>query len=212
MSKVVAQPGEEGRIECQLSGSPANKIEWFKDNKLLKEEDGVKFELTDDTCALVIPNVAPSDSGGYRCVATNDSGSSTTTAELAVEAPESILKPEVDSITFGAVVPENTDDITEPEMAPLFTEEAQEGAVTVLDGGNVRLEAKIGGIPTPVVEWFKDETPVDVGEHFVKIVDGDRYCLDIVHVSPSDSGTYKCVGANHLGTVTRVYSLDIEGE
>lgn len=101
--------------------------------------------------------------------------------------------------------------VTEPEMAPTFTEEAQDGSVTVLDGGNVRLEARIGGVPSPVVEWFKEDTPVDIGEHFVNIVDGDRHCLDIVHVSPSDSGTYKCVGTNHLGTVTRVYSLDIEG-
>lgn len=134
---------------------------------------------------LTVKDVTPEDSGTYKCVATNP---------------------------LGEAVSECTVNITEPEMAPTFTEEAQDGSVTVLDGGNVRLEARIGGVPSPVVEWFKEDTPVDIGEHFVNIVDGDRHCLDIVHVSPSDSGTYKCVGTNHLGTVTRVYSLDIEGE
>lgn len=197
LSNVQVVPGEDARLECQLGGgSPANKIEWFKDDKLLKEKDGLKFELTDDVCALLIPKASPHDCGVYQCVATNDSGSSTTTAELSIPEP----------------VSESKADVTETEMPPVFTEEAQDGSVTVLDGGNVRLEARIGGVPTPVVEWFKDETPVDIGEHFVKIVDGDRHCLDIVHVSPGDSGTYKCVGTNHLGTVTRVYSLDIEGK
>ena len=171
---------------------------------------------------MLIPNVTPDDSGVYQCVATNDSGSITTTAELSVGEPDSKLEPElqpsiesqVESMpsSFQETIPEPNVDATESEMAPVFTEEAQDGSVTVLDGGNVRLEARIGGVPTPVVEWFKDETPVDISEHFVKIVDGDRHCLDIVHVSPSDSGTYTCVGTNHLGTVTRVYSLDIEGE
>lgn len=208
LSNFAVIAGEEAHLECQLGGSPASKVEWFKNNKPLMESNGVKFRLKDDVCALHIASVTSDDGGVYQCVATNDSGAATTTAELSVVKPDSNLE-----IGLESIVAKNKIGIleNEREMPPIFTEEAQDGSVTVLDGGNVRLEARIGGVPTPVVEWFKDETPVDTGEHYVKIVDGDRHCLDIIHVSPDDSGTYKCIGSNHLGTVTRVYSLDIEG-
>ena len=211
MNNVEAQPGEKACLKCQLGGSPAaSKVEWFKNNEPLKESDSIKFELTDDVCVLNIQDVGPSDSGVYRCVATNDSGSSATTAELSVQEPD--LQPTLDEAPITRKEAEPEVNAAEEEKAPVFTEEVQDGSVTVLDGGNVRLEARIGGVPPPEVEWFKNDTPVQPGEHFVEIVDGDRHCLDIVHVSPSDSGTYKCVGTNHLGTVTRVYSLDIEGK
>lgn len=275
--------GSEARLECQVGGTPPPKIEWYKGNDIVEEGDEIKVQLADDLCALVIPNVNNVHQGVYRCVATNDYGSTTTTADLLVTAPDSppVFKKELQdvAVSIGNDIrlevgirgkPEPTvewfkndeliedqgrnvivdkddeseqymlavEDVTrgdsgsykcvaknalgeatcvcqvvvgEEEMAPVFIEEAQDGSVTVLDGGNVRLEARIGGAPAPRVEWFKDEEPVVAGEHFVKMADGDRHCLDIVHVSPQDSGTYKCVGTNNLGTITRIYSLDIEG-
>ena len=275
--------GSEARLECQVGGSPPPTVQWYRGSELLLENDDLKVELTDDICVLVVRKVNADDQGVYRCVATNEYGSTTTTAELLVYKPDyppvfkrelqdiSIFqgkdlrlevevegKPEVtvewyvndeliedqgrhvivdkddeselhvlavediargDSGTYKCVAKNALGEavsacqvaVGEKEMAPVFMEGAKDGSVTVLDGGNVRLEARIGGVPAPVVEWFKDEKPVPSGDHFVKMVEGDRHCLDIVHVSPQDSGTYKCVGKNNLGTITRIYSLDIEG-
>lgn len=271
-------------MECQVGGTPPPKIQWYRDNKIVEEDEEMKVELTDDLCALVIPNVNSDHQGLYRCVATNDYGSTTTTAELLVNELDSppVFQQELQDVTISVgndvqldvgikgkpevtvewfkndvlvedegryiivdkdnesglytlAVEEVTrddsgqykcvarNDLGEAtsvckvvvkenlEIAPVFIEEAQDGSVTVLDGGNVRLEARIGGAPAPVVEWFKNEEPLALGEHFVKMADGDRHYLDIVHVSPDDSGTYKCVGTNNLGTIMRIYSLDIEG-
>ena len=275
--------GSEARLECQVGGTPPPKIEWYKGNEIVEEDDKLKIRLADDLCALVIPNVNSEHQGVYRCVATNDYGSTTTTADLLVTKPDSppVFKEELQDVAAsigndlrlkvgirgkpeatvewfknderiedqGRYVIVDKDDeselyvlavedvtpddsgsykcvaknalgeatcvcrvvVGEEGTAPVFIEEAQDGSVTVLDGGNVRLEARIGGAPAPLVEWFKDEESIVAGEHFVKMVNGDRHCLDIVHVSPKDSGTYKCVGTNNLGTITRIYSLDIEG-
>ena len=208
VNDVEVKPGNEARLEFHLGGSPVSKVEWFKNKKPLKVGDDIKYELTDDSCVLFIPNACPNDSGEYRCMVTNDSGSSTSTVQLHVK--ESTV--DCTQVTPEETLPEMADTYSRDELAPMFKEEAQDGSVTGLAGGNVRLEARIGGVPTPIVEWYKDDTPIDIGERFVKVVDNDRYCLEIAHVSPSDSGKYKCVGSNHLGIVTRVYNLDIDGK
>ena len=59
-------------IHCKVRGNPAPKVEWRHNDKKLVP--GRKYQMTDDG-ALIIKSLWSSDSGEYKCVATNIFGS-----------------------------------------------------------------------------------------------------------------------------------------
>ena len=77
-------------------------------------------------------------------------------------------------------------------MPPYITEEPKDNYVNV--GNRVTLQCKAGGIPDPVVTWFKDGEalggPQAVGENYT-----------IMEMTPEQRGVYHCQAENDRGTV-----------
>jgi len=87
---LVIQKTREGlqaTFTCLPYGNPFPKIKWLKDGVELTS-DNEKFtmvHLEDGTQQLTVKNCTPNDEGYYRCVASNDFGTSSTKADLIVE-------------------------------------------------------------------------------------------------------------------------------
>lgn len=78
-------------------------------------------------------------------------------------------------------------------------------------GDNVSMVVNTGRLPSPVIAWFKDEEPVVSSSHLEISQDPDHSKLIVHHVTPEDSGTYKCVATSVMGTITKKFLLNIEG-
>lgn len=80
------QDGYPVSFDCVVRGQPMPSVRWFKDGKLLEEDD--HYMINEDQQGghqLIITAVVPADMGVYRCLAENSMGVSSTKAELRVD-------------------------------------------------------------------------------------------------------------------------------
>lgn len=74
-------------FDCVVVGKPPPTVRWYKDGKLLEENDHYMINEDQEGChQLIITTVLPSDMGVYRCTAENSSGIAATKAELRVDS------------------------------------------------------------------------------------------------------------------------------
>ncbi|XP_069115422.1 roundabout homolog 2-like isoform X5 [Argopecten irradians] len=77
---------EVGFLRCEASGLPEPRVQWFKDSNPIKSDPRI-MKLNSGT--LQISDLRESDSGTYTCKATSETGETTWSAVLQVEAPSS---------------------------------------------------------------------------------------------------------------------------
>uniref|UniRef100_A0A3P9NPW4 Ig-like domain-containing protein n=1 Tax=Poecilia reticulata TaxID=8081 RepID=A0A3P9NPW4_POERE len=76
-----------GRRPLTIGYSPPPTVRWYKDGKLLEENDHYMINEDQEGChQLIITSVLPTDMGVYRCTAENSSGIAATKAELRVDS------------------------------------------------------------------------------------------------------------------------------
>lgn len=74
-------------FDCVVIGKPPPTVRWYKDGKLLEENDHYMINEDQEGChQLIITTVLPTDMGVYRCTAENSSGIASTKAELRVDS------------------------------------------------------------------------------------------------------------------------------
>ncbi|XP_030135337.4 hemicentin-1 [Taeniopygia guttata] len=75
-------------LDCSARGTPSPTITWFKDGQPVGEEAGHKILLNGQK--LVISQAQVSDSGRYKCVATNKAGEHEKEFDVTVHVPPTI--------------------------------------------------------------------------------------------------------------------------
>lgn len=91
MSPVRVMDGESVHLTCVVQGKPIPRVEWFHDNKPIKE--GKEITILQDTegvCSLAITEVFPEDAGEYTCQAVNHVGEAICITSLLVEGNDNI--------------------------------------------------------------------------------------------------------------------------
>ncbi|XP_068397521.1 hemicentin-1 isoform X4 [Eschrichtius robustus] len=88
MSYFIVMVNNLLELDCQVTGSPPPTIMWLKDGQLIDERDGFKILL--NGYKLVIAQAQVSDTGLYRCVATNTAGDHKKEFEVTVHVPPTI--------------------------------------------------------------------------------------------------------------------------
>ncbi|XP_038611012.1 palladin isoform X2 [Tachyglossus aculeatus] len=101
--KLRSQEVEEGSrvlLECRVTGHPKPRIRWFCEGKELQNSPDIQIQCeSGDLHTLIIAEAFEDDTGRYTCLATNPSGSDTTSAEVFVEGASS-TDSESESIAF----------------------------------------------------------------------------------------------------------------
>lgn len=185
-SKQVSE-GEPAQFDVRVSGNPEPNVAWFRGTQAIKNEGRftVKTGEGDEQHSLTIDETTLDDAGTYKCVASNKAGKATCRGEL---------------------------DVSEKLTAPEFTDELSEAPIKFKEGDEVSLEVTIRGKPAPDVQWYKDELNVRKSSNVATLVKGDKYALLIYSAKPADSGVYKCAAKSKMGTVTRTFTIEIEGK
>ena len=85
-------------------------------------------------------------------------------------------------------------------MAPQFTQPLK--ATEVVEGNPVRLKCRMTGTPVPTAEWFKNGEKLKLSRRIKADVIGDMCQLSFTETQADDSGDYKCVVTNDLGSAS----------
>ncbi|XP_007942419.2 hemicentin-2 [Orycteropus afer afer] len=134
--------------------------------------------LLDGSRSLHFPRIQEGDSGLYSCRAENQAGTAQRDFELLVLIPPSVL---------GAGA-------------------AQE--VLGLAGGDVELECRTTGVPSPQVEWTKDGQPVFLGDPHIQLRE-DHQVLRITSSHLGDEGWYQCMAFSPAGQQAKDFQLTV---
>lgn len=110
-----------------VSATPEPRLSWFRDE--LPIEDSDRYVILRETaahCQLLIRRVEFVDQAEWKCVATNDFGTSVTSCFLKLQIPRHYKKPKFLEC-----------------LRAILSEE-----------GAVNLECKVIGVPQPVLKWY----------------------------------------------------------
>ncbi|XP_076316761.1 protein Obscurin-like isoform X4 [Tachypleus tridentatus] len=184
MKDVSVMTGEDVKFEVKVEGKPSPEVQWYKDSKLLVEDERIKaMHEEEETFTLTIRNVQQDDSGSYSCVAQNSGGSETGLGALIVNAPPSFVK----------------------KMKNVDAKNGETVNFCVQIAGNPRPKVKW--------LKDSDELTLDVDDTHYKITeDGDSYTLVIDKVTSNDVGKYTCEITNEYGTESTTGSLKVTGK
>lgn len=149
----------------------------------MKSSKRIKTYFDSEVCRLTISDTVADDEGEYKCVATNEHGTASCSAELLVN--EAIVMPE-------------------------FKEKMKH--IEVIEGDTARFDVQVLGNPKPVTEWSKGGKVITDGGRFktVQSDDGDSHSLLIENVSMDDFGSYKCVASNEAGRIQCSARLEVK--
>ena len=85
LQTLRAKDGRPATLVCRISGTPTPDLAWFRQSTPIPATEEFKMEYDGDIAVLTIEEVYPEDSGKYTCVAKNEAGTASTSAELLVE-------------------------------------------------------------------------------------------------------------------------------
>ncbi|GMR61608.1 hypothetical protein PMAYCL1PPCAC_31803 [Pristionchus mayeri] len=228
--------GKSAQFKCAATGKPAPSYKWFK---VAEDEEIVASDLyTVEDGLLVVNSLTASNSGQYKCVATNEIGEDDQTATLKV-----FLKPAVEKIP--SAVKEDGEEVTftceftgegkvnarfvfgEEEYKVISTTEASneiedkedkdENEVEKADedGDDDEDETTTGDAKD---EEEDDEEEEKKWKRFVRDITSERVSvkeedgvlkLTIRRLTSSDAGDYQCIVENEAGKTVRSANLAI---
>ena len=83
--------GRAAKFECDVIGTPAPEITWFKGVRELHEGDPkYSFYREGETYTLVVNDVYGEDADEYQCRASNRAGSRTSRADLIIKCKSGV--------------------------------------------------------------------------------------------------------------------------
>ena len=181
MKKLEVVEGSAAKLECWVHAKPEPTIEWLKDDEPVSPGKRFKTYFDSEVCRLTISDTVADDEGEYKCIAKNELGSASCSAEFLIN--EAIVMPE-------------------------FKEKMKH--VEVVQGDTARFDVRVVGNPTPKIEWSKGGKPINDGGRFRTEQSDDLYSLYIENASMDDFGSYKCVASNEAGRMQCSARLDIK--
>jgi hypothetical protein len=186
MKPVSGVEGGEARFDVRVEGLPKPEIEWFHGTTAIVDDQ--RFQIIEDeeknSYSLIVSDLKLSDTGSYKCIATNDTGKANTRGDL---------------------------DVKERQFAPEIQGEGK-GPIIVTEGEEVNIEVIVKGKPKPDVEWFKDDRLIfETAKRDIK-VRGDSHYLVVLSSKLEDTGIYKCVASNKIGKTSRTFDVRVQGK
>uniref|UniRef100_A0A8C9EUP9 Ig-like domain-containing protein n=1 Tax=Pavo cristatus TaxID=9049 RepID=A0A8C9EUP9_PAVCR len=92
LQSVQSAVNKKIRLECQVDEDRKVRVEWTKDGNKIPPGKDYKIYFEDKIASLEIPLAKLKDSGHYVCTVSNEAGSSSSSASVAVREPPSFVK------------------------------------------------------------------------------------------------------------------------
>ncbi|KAM4869534.1 LOW QUALITY PROTEIN: obscurin-like [Urocitellus parryii] len=213
------QDGYPLSFDCMVTGQPVSSVRWFKDGKLLEEDD--HYMINEDQQGghqLIITAVVPTDMGVYRCLAENSVGVSSTKAALRVELTSTDYDTAADATETSSYFSaqgylssreQEGTELDEGQLPQVVEElrDLQVAPVTRL----AKFQLKVKGYPVPRLYCFKDGQPLSTSAHIRMADKKTLHTLEIVSVTREDAGQYAAYISNAVGAAYSSARLLVRG-
>ncbi|ETE58204.1 hypothetical protein L345_16075 [Ophiophagus hannah] len=219
IGKATSPPA--GHFDCVVIGKPMPTVRWFKDGRVLEEDDHYMINEDQEGChQLIITAVVPLDMGVYRCVAENSMGVSSTKAELRVDLTSTDYDTAGDATETSSYYSakgylssreqEGVESTTEEEQLPQIMDELHD--IHVAPGAPVaKFHLKVKGFPEPRLYWFKDGQPLHTSNRLQRTDSHEFHALEVLQVTKEDDGQYSVFITNSAGSAYSAARLIVKG-
>lgn len=178
-------------LEAIVESYPTSSFQWFYNAKPLATRQDVRIMSKDNKSVVIVESFSKTHGGIYTCRAENVAGSVTSTASVQI-VPEAQLEEVHDMIS------------------PRFTQRLQ--PAQLMDGDELIMPCNVIGHPTPKIQWFRNEEPLENSKGVSISQEANGKCvLTISEVFPEDAGEYTCLATNKIGEASSTVSIFIEG-
>ncbi|GAB6018704.1 hypothetical protein CHUAL_000380 [Chamberlinius hualienensis] len=174
--------GSPLKLSAKITAYPKPSVKWLKDGKPVKLDGRTKLIQQNGNLGLEIDDARPEDEGKYTLQVSNHRGDAASSCDVATKAAT-----------------------TAPEILKPLKQ------VNAIDDTPCRLEAKVGGVPLPTCNWFKDGAPITPDDKRIKSVvhpDG-TVALLFNNCTPEDSGKYTLEAVNPNGSTKSEGDLNV---
>uniref|UniRef100_A0AAY5EH03 Ig-like domain-containing protein n=1 Tax=Electrophorus electricus TaxID=8005 RepID=A0AAY5EH03_ELEEL len=184
-------------MTVKVTGEPKPVISWTKDGRSVSQ--GGKYEIFEEhgSAHLEIYDSDVSDSGVYKCTATNSAGSVTSSCTVTIK--ESLKSAKV--METKAELTEQTvkKDIVHQEVQSFTEIKASQTKVTFTEGQAVTLKANIPGASD--VKWILNGVELANSADYRHGISGNDHTLTIRNVRLRDSGILTCEAKTEQGLI-----------
>lgn len=181
--------GETFTFECIVKGTPEPSTQWLKYNSPIVDSQRYQTSYSAGRCRLEIKQVSASDAAVYSCVATNNSGTSQTTANLIVnEKPRE-----------------------EIHLAPpTFVRLLQNAYAN--ERSSFEFNCLVAGNPLPTVQWYRNDNCIDHNANYNITYNNGLASVQIPSVKVEDQGIFTVKASNPAGHNECSAILSVEGK
>ncbi|KAK6485023.1 titin-like [Huso huso] len=218
LSDVTVFADATVKLTVRVTGEPKPTILWFRDGKTLSQ--GGKYELFEEqgSVHLKISKSGVSDSGVYKCTATNSTGSVSTSCKVTIQASKATTEAlrvatKTQSVSASHEQMEVTEqivkkDIVYEEVKTAYTEtKVSRSQMTVSEGQKVILKANISGASN--IKWVLNGVELANSEQYRYGVSGGDQTLTIKKVSHKEGGSLTCEAETEHGLVKCHFEITV---
>ncbi|KAM3865337.1 inactive tyrosine-protein kinase 7-like [Diretmus argenteus] len=181
-SEEEIHPSTSVTLGCHIDGHPRPTCRWFRDGVGLQEE---MHQINNKDRTLMLPSVAPGDSGVYSCCANNAAGQTCSNANFTLDVIGE----------FGNTSPGEEPDEGSPRPAVVPE------SLVVLRNQPALLLCSFTATPPPTVHWYHEDELLANKSRVVLLANGS---LLITQVKPRNTGRYRCVATGVRGAAVTV--------
>ncbi|XP_037998831.1 myosin light chain kinase, smooth muscle isoform X2 [Motacilla alba alba] len=186
--------GQDFVLQCCVGGVPVPHITWLLNDQPIQYAHS-SFE--DGVAKLTVQDALPEDDGIYTCLAENNTGQASCSAQVTVKEKKSSKK---------------ADDAQAAKLnktfAPIFLQGLTD--LKVMDGSQVIMTVEVSANPSPEIIWLHNGKEIQETEDFHFEKKGNEYSLYIQEVFPEDTGKYTCEAWNEVGESQTQATLTVQ--
>lgn len=208
---TFALEGHSARFTCRIISLTACTVSWYHNNVELKQSVKYMKRYIGDDYTFIINRVKVPDRGEFIIRAENHYGVSEEPVFLNVQAAPQEIKPyQPDPLPVRKREPKSYKLYEEKrDAAPVFTFHLRPRIIQ--EGQTCKLLACLTGHPHPTIKWYKGSKELDAETYPITHTDG-VITIEIINAQPGDSGKYKCVASNTLGSDSSDCVVIVEGQ
>merc|ERR1719419_695258 len=202
--------GQSARFTCRIISLTNCSVSWYHNNVELRQSVKYMKRYIGDDYTFIINRCKVDDRGEFIIHAENHYGVTEEPVFLNVQpVPKDLprYEPEPLPVRKREI---NTYKLykEEKESAPMFTFHLRPRVMQ--EGSTCKLLCCLTGNPHPAIQWTKSGKPLDNSLFPITHTDG-VITIEIINCQPSDSGKYKCIATNSLGSDSTDCVVIVEG-